>query len=59
METLQGAYGDPINITNERINVFIKWAQEAATPISKPDKIYENRLRFSIHDVNDVVRLHT
>ena len=24
IETLQGAYGDPIKITNERINAFIK-----------------------------------
>ena len=47
METLQGAYGDPIKITNERINAFIKWAQEAATPISKPDKISEDVAKLS------------
>ena len=47
METLQGAYGDPIKITNERINAFIKWAQEAVTPISKPDKISEDVAKLS------------
>ena len=47
METLQEAYGDPIKITNERINVFIKWAQEAVTPISKPDKIAEDAAKLS------------
>ena len=47
METLQGAYGDPVKITNERINAFIKWAQEAATPISKPDKISEDVAKLS------------
>ena len=47
METLQGAYGDPIEITNERINAFIKWAQEAVTTISKPDKISEDVAKLS------------
>ena len=47
METLQGAYGDPIKITNERINAFIKCAQEPVNPISKPDKISEDVAKLS------------
>ena len=47
METLQGAYGDPIKITNERIDPFIKWAQEPVTPISKLDKISEDVAKLS------------
>ena len=45
--TLKGTYGDPIKITNERINAFIKWAQESVTSISKPDKISEDVAKLS------------
>ena len=47
MKTLKGAYGDPIKITNERINAFIKWAQEPVSPISKPDRISEDVAKLS------------
>ena len=47
METLQGAYGDPIKITNERINAFIKWAQEPVSPISKTDRLSEDVAKLS------------
>ena len=47
METLQGAYGYPMKISNGRTNAFIKWAQEPVTPISKPDKISEDVAKLS------------
>ena len=37
----------PNKITNERSNAFIKWAQEPVTPISKPDKIWEDVPKLS------------
>ena len=39
IESLMGAYGYPIKITNERITAFFKCAQEPVKAISNPDKI--------------------
>ena len=47
MESLKDAYGDPIKISNERINVFIRWVKEPVTAITKLDEILEDIAKLS------------
>ena len=47
METLKGTYGDALKVNNERINAFVKWAQEPVSSLLKTEKISEDVAKLS------------